>query len=163
MTSEKMCDFFGKWGVGGRVASAHFLESNGRAETAVKSAKRLLRENTGTGGSHDTDRATVALLQYLNMPLRGGYKSQAQLAMGRELQDGIPVHKQHYKVNSHWKTTFQAREREVVRQQDAWVERQGTPRNFTPIKFDTQVWLQDQASKLWDRCGVVTEVPPHSQ
>ncbi|XP_045104394.1 uncharacterized protein LOC123499928 [Portunus trituberculatus] len=46
LTSEEMCNFFGRWGVERRVASAHFPQSNGRAEVAVKFAMRLLRANT---------------------------------------------------------------------------------------------------------------------
>ena len=163
LTSEEMCSFFGKWGVARRVASVHFPQSNGRAEAAVKSAKRLLRANTGVGGSLDSDSAAVALLQYLNTPLRGVDKSPAQLAMGRQLRDGIPVHRQHYKVDIHWRQTLGAREREAARQQEAWVERQGTPRSLPPFAPGTQVWLQDQATKLWDRRGVVTEVLPCRQ
>ena len=53
------------------TSSAYYPQSNGRAEAAVKSAKRLLKMNTGPGGSLDTDKVTAALLQYLNTPLRG--------------------------------------------------------------------------------------------
>ncbi|KAK3894918.1 hypothetical protein Pcinc_001366 [Petrolisthes cinctipes] len=96
LTSEEMSNFLERWGVERRVSSAHFPQSNGRAEAAVKSAKRLLRANTGGGGSLRTDKVSVALLQYLNSPLRGVKKSPAQLAMGRQLRDGVPAHQQHY-------------------------------------------------------------------
>ncbi|KAK3889447.1 hypothetical protein Pcinc_006555 [Petrolisthes cinctipes] len=69
LTSEEMSNFLERWGVERRVSSAHFPQSNGRAEAAVKSAKRLLRANTGGGGSLRTDKVSVALLQYLNTPL----------------------------------------------------------------------------------------------
>ncbi|XP_045109997.1 uncharacterized protein K02A2.6-like [Portunus trituberculatus] len=49
LTSEEMCSFFRRWGVERRVASADFPQSNGRAETAVKSAKRLLRTRGQSG------------------------------------------------------------------------------------------------------------------
>ena len=35
------------WGIQHRLLSAHFTQSNGRAEVAVKTAKRLLMSNTG--------------------------------------------------------------------------------------------------------------------
>ena len=93
LTSEEKGIFLGRWGdVEQEVASAHFPQSNGRAEAAVKSAKRLLRTNTGAGGRLDTNKASITLLQYLNTPLRGVNKSPAQLAMGMQLCDGILVH-----------------------------------------------------------------------
>ncbi|XP_045101471.1 uncharacterized protein K02A2.6-like [Portunus trituberculatus] len=163
LTSEEMCNFFGRWGVERRVASAHFPQSNGRAEAAIKSAKRLLRANTGAGGSLDTDRAAVALLQYLNTPLRGINKSPAQLAMGRQLRDGVSVHHQHYKVDICWQQALRAREREAAWQQEAWANRQGTPRTLTPLTLGSQVWVQEPSTRKWDRRGVVTEVRPHRQ
>ena len=41
-----------------RLSSAHFPQSNGRAEVAVKGTKRLLRSNTGPGVNLDQGRAT---------------------------------------------------------------------------------------------------------
>ena len=84
-----------------QISSAYYPQSNGRAEAAVKAAKRLLMTNTGPGGSLNTDRVSSALLQYLNTPLRGINKSPAQLAAGRQLRDGVPAAKQHYKVDIH--------------------------------------------------------------
>ena len=54
--------FFRRWGVKHRLSSAYNPQSNGRAEVAVKSAKRLLRSNTGPSGSLDTDRFLRAML-----------------------------------------------------------------------------------------------------
>ena len=39
--------FLIQWDVCHRISSAHYAQSNGRAEVAVKSAKRLLRSNIG--------------------------------------------------------------------------------------------------------------------
>jgi len=49
LTSYEVCKFLNKWGVVMRISSAQYAQSNGRAEAAVKSAKRLLRANTGAG------------------------------------------------------------------------------------------------------------------
>lgn len=64
-----------------------------------------LHMNTGVGGSLDTDKFSVVLLQYLNTPLRDVNKSPAQLATGRQLHDGVPAYRQYYKVDEHWKRT----------------------------------------------------------
>ncbi|XP_045101465.1 uncharacterized protein LOC123498425 [Portunus trituberculatus] len=82
---------------------AQYPQSNGRAEAAVKTAKRIIRANTGSGGSLDTDKTSLAVLQYLNTPLRSVNKSPAQLATGRQLRDGVPTARRHYKVDRHGK------------------------------------------------------------
>ena len=64
-----MVEFLQNWGVKARLSSAQYPQSNGRAETAVKTAKRIIKTNAGGGGTLDTDRASLALLQYLNTPL----------------------------------------------------------------------------------------------
>ena len=50
---------------------------NGRAEVAVKTAKRLIMANTGFGGTLESNSIALAMLQYLNTPLKGTDKSPA--------------------------------------------------------------------------------------
>lgn len=69
LSSEEMVEFLQNWGVKARLSSAQYPQSNGRAEAAVKTAKRIIKTNAGGGGTLDTDRASLALLQYLNTPL----------------------------------------------------------------------------------------------
>ena len=50
--SEVFRKFLSAWGVEEhRVSSSYFPHSNLRAETAVKSAKRLIRDNTASDGT----------------------------------------------------------------------------------------------------------------
>ena len=70
------------WGTDVHQSSAYYLQSNGRAEAAVKSLKRLLRGNTVRNGNINTDGVARALLQYRNIPLQGVNKSAAELAVG---------------------------------------------------------------------------------
>ena len=55
-TAKGTQDFLRLWGVRHRVSSASSPQSNGWAEVAVKTAKRLLLSNTGPTGSLDHDR-----------------------------------------------------------------------------------------------------------
>ena len=48
--------FLRLWHIRHRVSSVGFPQLNGRAEVAVKTAKRLLVSNTGPTGSLDHDR-----------------------------------------------------------------------------------------------------------
>ena len=63
--------FLRNWGVKWRISSAYNPQSNGRAELAVKTAKRLIRENSSPSGDLNTDSTARALLQYRNTPLSG--------------------------------------------------------------------------------------------
>lgn len=102
LTSQEMRKFLSEWCVTMRVSSAHYAQSNRRAEAAVKSAKRLLRGNVSRAGSLDTEMVARALMQYLNTPLGNGATFPAQLLTGRQLQDTIPVESSHYLVSEQW-------------------------------------------------------------
>ena len=82
--------FFRQWGIRHRLSSAHYPQSNGRAEVAVKTAKRLLCDNMERGGCVDTEGVAMALLQYRNTPLLGVGHSPAQIMFGRTLKDALP-------------------------------------------------------------------------
>ena len=60
--------FLGLRSVRHGVSFAYFPQSNGRADVAVKTAKRLLRSNTGPTGSLEHDRFVRAMLQLRNTP-----------------------------------------------------------------------------------------------
>lgn len=162
LMSEEMTTFFRRWGASVRLSSAHYPQSNGRAEAAVKTAKRIIRENTGGGGSLDSDKTSIAILQYLNTPLRGVGKSPAQLATGRQLRDGVPTARQHYKVDRHWRQTLRKRELQMAKMQKD-LGNVDTSRRLPPIQTGTRVRVQNQASNRWDRTGIITETLPHRQ
>ncbi|XP_064089962.1 uncharacterized protein LOC135203965 [Macrobrachium nipponense] len=119
LASEEMVAFFTRWGVKVRLSSAHYPQSNGRAEAAVKSAKWLLRENMSKGGALESDKTALATLQYLNTPLMEINKSPSQLATGRQLHDGVPTARRHLLVDTYWRRTIRQRELQVAKSQEA--------------------------------------------
>ena len=50
--------FLKKWGVSHRTSSADYPKSNGRAEIAVKSSKRIIIGNSNKDGSIDRNSRT---------------------------------------------------------------------------------------------------------
>ncbi|XP_045101466.1 uncharacterized protein LOC123498426 [Portunus trituberculatus] len=102
LASEEMSEFLKKWGVIARLSSAQYPQSNGRAEAAVKTAKRIIRANTGSGGSLDTDKTSSLCCSTLT-PAAICQQVPAQLATGRQLRDGVPTARRHYKVDRHGK------------------------------------------------------------
>ena len=162
LTSQEMCTFLKKWGVSTRVSSAHYPQSNGRAEASMRVAKRVLRDNTGDGGSLDTDAVAKALLQYLNTPLHGESMSPAQLATGRQLRDSIPVVRRHHKVNQHWRKMLRKRELTMASKNDSVQERYDVVAwSLAPLREGQQVRIQDQGTKLWNRSGTIIEAKDH--
>ena len=71
------------------MASAHFPQSNSRAEVAVKSAKPVLMSNTSPTGSLDHDQFLRAMLQLHNTPDPDSNISPAQIIFGRPLRDTL--------------------------------------------------------------------------
>ena len=164
LQSTEIKDWLKSWGVRVRLSSAHYHQSNGRAEVGVKSMKRLLRGSTGRKGAIDTDKVAQALLQYRNTPLRGINKSPAELALGRSLRDTVPLPQQHYKIDTHWAQHLREREKVL-----------SVSNELTKSKYDVQareketlvkghnVLCQNVRTKKWDRSGVIVEVGDYRQ
>ena len=96
--------FLQSWNVEHRNSSAHYPQSNGRAELAVKSAKRIIYiyDNTLSDGSLNTDKAAKAILQHRNTPLPDINLSPAQLLFHRELRYHLSSHPKHYQLHKSW-------------------------------------------------------------
>ncbi|XP_068229489.1 uncharacterized protein [Palaemon carinicauda] len=154
----EMRHFFGKWGVSMRVSSAHYPQSNGQAEAAVRTAKRTLMGNTLPDGGLDNDKVAQVILHYRNTPLRGIDKSPAQLAMGRQLRDSVPMLKSYHFVTEHWSETLSARERErnVVEQRISSKYNEKA-KDLSPLQIGERVAIQDVTTRAWNRSGVVIE------
>ena len=87
--STEVQEFLKTWGVTHKVSSAYHSSSNKRAEVAVKSAKRLIRENVGPNGCLQTGKMLKALLAHRNTPDTTTSLSPAAIVFGRDLRDHI--------------------------------------------------------------------------
>ena len=86
-TSGETQAFLNTWRIANRLSSAHYPQSNGRAEVAVKSAKRLLRDHCTPSGRLNTDAYMMAIMAHRNTPDPVSGLSPAQVVYGRPLQD----------------------------------------------------------------------------
>ena len=86
-TSAETQAFLDTWKVKHRLSSAHFPQSNGRAEVAVKSAKRLLRDHGTPTGRLDTDGYMLAIMAHRNTNNPETKMSPAKVIYGRRLKD----------------------------------------------------------------------------
>uniref|UniRef100_A0A1A8MJ20 Integrase catalytic domain-containing protein n=1 Tax=Nothobranchius pienaari TaxID=704102 RepID=A0A1A8MJ20_9TELE len=88
-SAGRTADFLRLWQVKHRMSSVGFPQSNGRAEVAVKTAKRLLVSNTGPTGNLDHDRFRRAMLHLLNTPDPDCDLSPTQIIFVRPLRDSL--------------------------------------------------------------------------
>ena len=159
--------FMKDWGVHHRQSSAYFAHSNQRAESGVKSAKRMLRENVSNTGTLDTDKFRRALLNHRNTPDRDTGVSPAQIVFGRPIRDFIPIKPGLYQPRQEWILTRERRELALARRHVVQERRLTEHTKTLPkLKVSDVVMIQNQSGPhplKWDRSGMVVEVLPFDQ
>ena len=173
--SREMLDFFSRWGIRHRLSSAYFPQSNGRAEVAVKSSKRLLEDNITTNGSLDTDEMVRALLQQRNTPDRDCSLSPAEILFGRGLRDTLPqlsksvsIH-DNKQLHSQWHRAWAAKEEALrTRLVRSCEKLEVGSKELPALREGDSVFIQNQDKSSgrplkWDRQGTVIACKQHDQ
>ena len=93
---EKFAHFINKWKIKHVTSSPHYAQSNGKAESAVKSAKRLLKRTDKSG-----EDPYLALLSLRNTPQQGIDLSPAQRLLGRRTKTLLPASTSSLKPSQH--------------------------------------------------------------
>ena len=165
-------NFFSKWGIHHRKSAAYHPQSNGRAEVAVKSAKRLLRSNISPAGSLDSDKFLRALLQLRNTPDPDCSLSPAQIVFGKPLRDAFSFVNRLEKfkndaISPIWRDAWELKEKAL---RSRFVKTSEIlnrhSRNLTELSVGDRCFVQNQTGNnpnKWDRTGTVMEVNPHDQ
>ena len=164
LDSYEMNEWLKKWGVEVRQSSAYYPQSNGRAEAGVKSLKRLLMGHTGINGTIHTDAVAQALLQYRNTPLRDVNKSPAQLALGRQLRDTVPLPRHRYKISPQWAIFLENRERtlsDLNAKGKQYYDQHA--KNLPQLHVGDEVHCQNARTKKWDWTGTIMSDKGHRQ
>ena len=174
-TARESKDFYRRWGIRHRLSSAYFPQSNGRAELAVKSTKRLLEDNVGPNGELNTDKVLCALLQQRNTPDRDCLLSPADILFGRQLRDGLPqldkskiIHK-NPQLHEQWHQGWAAKESAIRSRLVRSCERlEANSRELEPLREGDSVFVQNQdpgtsRSKKWDRQGIIVATGDNDQ
>ena len=139
--------FLKTWGIHHRLSSAEYPQSNGRAELAVKTAKRIILENT-VRGSLDTDKVARALLQYRNTPIQSIGLSPAQVLFHRQMRDHLPNHPTHLRLHKKWLISAKRREQLASIKKEKMMQNKETPaRNLPTLPTSTKVAIQDRRGK----------------
>ena len=147
-----------RWGIEDRRSSAYYPQSNGRAEVAVKTAKRLLMGNLNpVTGELDTEQATRALMTHRNTPGRETNLSPAEILYGHKLRDHLP--NKNRKLRQTWRSIRKAKELKHHH-----LPKARKKRTLEPLKLGQAVSVQNQKGnkpKKWHNTGKVVEVLPY--
>ena len=164
--SHDIQQFLCNWGVKWRQSSAFYPQSNGRAELAVKTAKRIL-QNTSSNGDLNTDNVVRALLQYRNTPIQQLNVSPAQLLYGCTLRDHLPLMSDALCIHAEWHRLEEDRERALAKRHLTNIERYNEHTKALPeLYIDDTVTVQNQTGShpnSWDKTGIIVEVRDHGQ
>ncbi len=148
-TAQETQDFLSRWGVRHRLSSAHYPQSNGLAESAVKSLKLLLLKTGGT----ISEMFHEGLLELRNTPRPGG-KSPAEIVYGHPLRTRVPVH--HKAFDEKWLKPLDEYDRKAAEiKEKAKVAYDDTAHDLKQIPVGASVRIQDTTTKLWDRIGEI--------
>ena len=162
LQTEEFCK---RWGIQQRISSAYYPHSNKRAEVAVKSAKRLVRDNLHPDGSLHGDKFCRALLIHRNTPDPSTGVSPAQILFGRQLRDHLPTPLHKFALRSEWQKAAKLREDCFMKRHYAKIEDlSNKSKPLQPLIPGDYVHVQDQAGKTprqWNKSGKVLEVLPH--
>ena len=171
-SSKETETFFTKWGIRHRQSSAYNPRSNGRAEVAVKSMKRLLSNNVSLSGDLDTDKFTQAILQFRNTPDPSNGISPAEIIFGRTLRDALPFHPQSQVFNNAsirpiWRNMWAKREDTLRHRLTKQTENlRMNVKHLPPLQEGDHCHIQNQTgrfSRKWDKTGVVIQVKGNDQ
>ena len=172
-TAAETKAFFKRWGVRHRVSSSYLPSSNGRAELAVKSTKRLLMDNIDSNGNLDTDKMVRALLTKRNTPDPGCQLAPSEVLFGHKIRDSLPFIRkdisifENPQISNRWKKAWESKE-DALRSR--YVKSLETLREhcrpLSPLKPSDQVLIQNQTGQhqtRWDRSGVVVSAGDYDQ
>ena len=152
------------WCVKPRLSSVTYPQSNGQAELAVKTTKRIVNGNIGPQGSLDNDNVAWAILQYRNTSIQSIGLSLAQLLLHRRLWDSIPALPILYKPHPGWVVAAQPREEILHLCNTKIIGRYNKCMHNLPLlqACDTVV-IQSPLSHRWNSTGNIITALPEQQ
>ncbi len=148
-SSTEFATFAGKWGFEHTTSSPHYPQSNGKAENAVKTVKRLFTKCCETGQS--------ALLDWRNIPSEGIGTSPSQRFLGRRCRTLLPMSRS--LLQPRYPVHTRAIEKQKERQQ-YYYDRQTKP--LKPLKAGDTVRMRLPGKKTWSLAVCSGLVRPRS-
>ena len=93
----------------------YYPQSNGRAELAIKTAKRILIDSIDVYGWLCYDLAARALLTRCNTSIQGLDMSPAMMLYNRVIKDHLPALRDKYRIHKRWNEISRYREKVMAK------------------------------------------------
>ena len=151
-SSREFKQFLQRWSVEIIQSTPCYPKSNGFAESAVKTMKKLIITST-ENGNVDSEEFLKALLEYRNTPREGGL-SPAQIIFGHPMRSFIPAH--HRSFDQKWHKLRRDYDRKCADiKKKSITNYDATAKPLQPLKIGQNVWIQNALTKKWNTCGTI--------
>ena len=162
-TSHMFQLFSNEWGFQHITSSPLYPQSNGKAESAVKSMKKIIK-GVWIRNQLDKSKLARALLQYRNTPSRRDGLSPAQKLLGKPVQDTIPAHRRAFAPQ--WQKASTNLDKQDPESSNTVINQHYYDLHAHPlsdIQIGSNVAIQNSTTKRWDIYGIVTHIGPYRQ
>ncbi|XP_048771969.1 uncharacterized protein K02A2.6-like [Ostrea edulis] len=145
-SSKSFRQFSIDYGFHHTFSSPHYPQANGEAESAVKVAKRILKQPD----------VFLALMAYRSTPVHATGTSPSELIMGRKIRTTVPICSD--QLEPGWPVLGKVREKDRQSKHRMRVNfnRMHGARTLKPLYVGDRVRVKTDKEKSWDEAGIVT-------
>ena len=154
--SQKFQEFLKDWGILHLTRSPWHHQSNGKAETTIKSMKKII-QNSMRDSQIDEDRLLTALLQYRNTPNKRDNVSPALKLFGHPIQNRLPMHKKSLNQGTTKKTERKAHTFPNGHDYQVKKHYSRSAKELHGLKPDEQIAMYNQSTNKWATHGIIVQ------
>ena len=143
--STEYAQFLNQWKITSRLSSAYYPQSNGRAEVAVKSMKRVLQDNTDPRSGDLSDAAARAILTHRNIPSQDTGCSPSEMLFGYKIRDHLP--NKFRMVRREWRNILDAKKNAAAVKNRNLDNRQIKRRELCSLEAGDSVAIQNNMAR----------------
>ena len=148
--SQEMSDFASLYEFQLKTSSPHYPQSNGQAERAIKTVKRLLKKS---------DDPHMALLIYRSTPLSWCGYSPAELLMGRRLKTNLPLVREQLVPCWPYLSEFRRKDREYKKKQKLNYDSRHRVRSLPSLPDNSSVYIRTGNKQVTGKVTTSTTEP----
>ena len=148
--SQEMSAFASSYGFQLKTSSPHYPQSNGQAERAIRTVKRLLKKSSDPH---------MALLIYRSTPLNWCGYSPAELLMGRRLRSNLPLVREQLAPGWPYPSEFRRKDQEYKRKQKLNYDSRHRVRFLPCLPDNSPVYIRTKDKQVTGKVTTSTPEP----